>query len=149
MDEQYFLENFVCPITRQPINYIGITSDGKMYEKTMIEQWLKKHDTSPLTGLKINKQVYNCSTTQDMLEEFYKKFPNYYEKRYQKSTRHCDNVGEINEIINQSKFTDLMNYTEFDWLLLGQDNIIKIMKSCDIISFGYLIDNTLIWKQKL
>ena len=117
--------------------------NGKIYEKAMIEQWLKNHDTSPLTGLKINKQVYNCSTTQDMLEEFYKKFPNYYEKRYQKSTRHCNNVGKIKEIINQSKFTNLTNYTEFDWLLLGREDIIKIMESCDIISFKYLIDNML------
>ena len=141
MDEKYFLENFVCPITHQPINLIGITSDGKIYEKTMIEQWLKNHDTSPLTGLKIDKKVYNCSTIQYILDDFYKKFPNYYEKRYQKSTRHCDNIEEINDIINQSKFTDLTNYTEFDWLLLRK-KYNKIMKSCDIISFKYLIDNT-------
>jgi len=143
MDEEYFLENFVCSITRQPINLIGITSDGKTYEKTVIEQWLKNHDTSPLTGLKIDKKVYNCSTTQNILDNFYKKFPDYQKKRYQKSTLHCDNVEEINDIIRESKFTDLPNYTEFDWLLFEDDNITKIVKSCDTTSFKYLIDNTL------
>ena len=55
MDEKYFLENFVCPITHQPINLIGITSDGKIYEKSIIEKWLKHNTTSPLTGLIIKK----------------------------------------------------------------------------------------------
>ena len=59
-----------------------------------------------------------------------------------KSTSHCNNLEEINEIIYQSKFTNLKNYTKFDWLLLTND-IYKIMVSCDLISFRYLIDNTL------
>ena len=59
-----------------------------------------------------------------------------------KSTNHCDNIEEIIDIINQFKFMNLINYTEFNWLLLGHNNIIKIMKSDDMSLIKYLIDNT-------
>ena len=40
------------------------------------------------------------------------------ENYYEKSTRHCDNIREIDRIIHNFTFTDLMNYIEFDWVLL-------------------------------
>ena len=48
---------FTCPITRQLINEIAITSDGFFYEKSAINKWLKTNNTSPQTGLIINKQT--------------------------------------------------------------------------------------------
>ena len=65
------------------------------------------------------------------------------EKYCQKSTRHYDNSDKINEIIYQSEFMELINYTEFDWSLFGFRNIKKIIESHDLISFKYLINNTL------
>ena len=126
--KKYFLENFVCPITRQLINTIGVTSDGKIYEKSIIEKWLKNHNTSPLTGLVIDKNVYNCCIAQNILNNFYQTYPKCAKKRYQKLNHHCDNIEETNDIINNSKFNELMHYTKFDWLLFGSENVENIMK---------------------
>ena len=44
------VEYFLCPITMSTMSDPVVTSDGQTYERTAIEDWLKTHDTSPLTG---------------------------------------------------------------------------------------------------
>jgi len=41
---------FVCPITQDLMLYPVVTADGQTYEREAIEEWLRGHDTSPLTG---------------------------------------------------------------------------------------------------
>src|SRR5665647_1036865 len=96
---------FICPITRQLINQIAITSDGFFYERTAIEQWLKTNNTSPQTGLTIDKKTYPCIALQNQLEEFYTNNPLSMAKRFQKSTAHADNLNEINNAINNGEYT--------------------------------------------
>lgn len=42
--------NFRCPITQELFHDPVMTADGQTYERSAIEDWLKKHNTSPLTG---------------------------------------------------------------------------------------------------
>ena len=44
------VDYFSCPITLTKMSDPVVTSDGQTYERTAIEDWLKTHDTSPLTG---------------------------------------------------------------------------------------------------
>ena len=134
---------FVCPITRQLINELAITSDGFFYEKSAIDKWLKTNNTSPQTGLMINRQTYPCIALQNQLEEFYNNNPLSKAKRFKKSTAHADNLDEINNIIINGEYTKLLNYNEFNWLLITKSNLKKLMKLTqynDIIT--HIINNT-------
>eukprot|EP00877_Chromochloris_zofingiensis_P005642 jgi/Chrzof1/15079/Cz09g26130.t1 len=50
-------EHFCCPITLQIMNDPVITSDGSTYERPAIIEWLQTHDTSPLTGVTLDRNV--------------------------------------------------------------------------------------------
>jgi len=43
-------EGMVCPMTGQPISEAVSCSDGNIYERAAIEEWLEYHDVSPVTG---------------------------------------------------------------------------------------------------
>ena len=137
------IDNFICPITLQYINKIGVTSDGKIYEKSIIIQWLSKNNTSPLTGLIIEKLVYPCDILQDQLDDFYEKNPIYAKKKYCMSVLHCDNVDEVNDIINDGNFQKLLKFKEFDWKLFQKGHCEKRIGQMNINELKYLIENTL------
>ena len=41
---------FLCPITQEVFEDPVIWVDGHTYSRTAITQWLRSHDTSPMTG---------------------------------------------------------------------------------------------------
>ena len=41
---------YKCPITHEIMTDPVITSDGQTYERSKIQHWLNKHNTSPITG---------------------------------------------------------------------------------------------------
>lgn len=41
---------FICPITQDLMLQPVVTADGQTYERDAIEEWLRNHQTSPLTG---------------------------------------------------------------------------------------------------
>ena len=43
-------EEFICPISQEIMKDPVKTSDNYTYEREVIEEWLKLHDTSPLTN---------------------------------------------------------------------------------------------------
>ena len=47
----------VCPITGQIFNHPVLLPDGHTFEQSAIEEWLKRHSTSPVT----NQHVGGCS----------------------------------------------------------------------------------------
>jgi len=83
-------------------------------KNTMLEQLLKYNYTNPVKQLQLLKYNYINLVARYILQDLHKKL-------YQKSARHCDNTEKINDIIDQSKFTDLVNYTKFNLLFLGGD----------------------------
>ena len=50
--------SFLCPITHAIMKDPVICSDGQSYEKEAIKTWLRNHDTSPLTNVRLaNKDL--------------------------------------------------------------------------------------------
>ncbi len=47
------LEELECPITHTLMQDPVVAADGMTYERGAIERWLESHDTSPLTGEKL------------------------------------------------------------------------------------------------
>ena len=41
---------FICPLSMDVMNEPVFTADGFSYERSMIEEWLVGHNTSPLTN---------------------------------------------------------------------------------------------------
>ncbi len=113
-----------------------------IYEKSEITKWLSEHETSPITGLKIKSDVYECKVLQTQLNEFYDKNPEYIKKRYEKSMLHCDNINEINNAINKKTFSELLKYKEYDWTLFNDGNLKNMLKNIDKKHFEYVIENT-------
>lgn len=54
MDVEASNSNFVCPITAEIMVDPVIDRDGNTYERTAIEEWLKRHGTSPITRRPLN-----------------------------------------------------------------------------------------------
>ncbi|KAL6056360.1 Ubox domain containing protein [Balamuthia mandrillaris] len=50
-------EEFCCPITNDVMEDPVVAADGQCYERSAIEEWLQKNDTSPLTGAKLETKV--------------------------------------------------------------------------------------------
>ena len=44
-------DELICPITYEMPAEPVYAEDGRLYERSAIEQWLGDHNTSPLTGL--------------------------------------------------------------------------------------------------
>ncbi len=48
------VDSFNCPITGDVMEDPVFTADGHTYERGAIEQWLHQHNTSPLTGKRLD-----------------------------------------------------------------------------------------------
>lgn len=51
------MEKPLCPITQEEMADPVVAADGHSYEREAIEEWLKKHDTSPVTNLKLRNKT--------------------------------------------------------------------------------------------
>ena len=49
-----------------------VAADGHTYEKDQIVKWLQKHDTSPMTGLKLKKRILIHNLTLKKAIQSYK-----------------------------------------------------------------------------
>ena len=62
-------EDLLCPITQDIMLNPVETSDGHVYERQYIEDWLRDHDTSPMTGAQLkNKDLKEYQKLYDSLE---------------------------------------------------------------------------------
>ena len=65
--------DFLCPITQEIFINPVMIDDGNTYEKDAIEEWLKSHNTSPLTGSELSsKDTMANNTLQRLIEQFIK-----------------------------------------------------------------------------
>jgi hypothetical protein len=49
--------HLTCPITHELMVDPVATSDGQLYERRAIEQWLQDHETSPLSGAALSSRM--------------------------------------------------------------------------------------------
>ncbi|KAH3763983.1 hypothetical protein Pelo_4155 [Pelomyxa schiedti] len=64
---------FLCPITCDLMNTPVVAADGYCYEKTAIEEWLRKHNTSPMTNAALSsKALVACHTLRSVILDWKK-----------------------------------------------------------------------------
>lgn len=64
--------SFKCPVTQEVMRNPVCTCDGHTFERSAIEQWLIKKDTSPLTGLKLESRTLVPNVAlRNAIEEFF------------------------------------------------------------------------------
>jgi hypothetical protein len=62
---------FLCPITTEIMKDPVMLTDGHVYEKQAIKQWLSNHDTSPMTKLKVDKNIIiPCFVLRKLIQDF-------------------------------------------------------------------------------
>jgi len=64
-------EDLSCPITGEIFYEPVMAEDGHTYEKTAIEVWLEKFDTSPVeTNLKLNKNFIPNQSVKRLVKRY-------------------------------------------------------------------------------
>ncbi len=66
-------ENFKCPISLEIMQNPVILESGITYDRKNIEEWMKHHNTCPLTRKKIQKIVFPNNILKTMIHEFVEK----------------------------------------------------------------------------
>jgi len=56
-------QELICPITMNVMCDPVFTCDGQTYERRAVEEWLKQHDTSPLTGAVLDSVTLTPNVT--------------------------------------------------------------------------------------
>ena len=114
MDDILTADTFTCPITRQIFQKPVLAGDNHLYEKTAIKQWFKKNNRSPLTNLKIAKELYSNATFDSLLKLFLEKHPEEKNNQFIKTYDHVNYVEKIENIIKTpSLFPELLFYGNF------------------------------------
>merc|ERR1712228_269662 len=70
-NEEEIPPEFLCPITHQIMTDPVLISDGHSYERVAIENWLIKHDKSPMTNSVLGtKQIFPNHSLRSMIAEY-------------------------------------------------------------------------------
>lgn len=65
-------DQFLCPITFEPMVDPVVAQDGQTYERAAIEEWLTTHDTSPLSGAVLeHRELTPNVALRQLIEEFH------------------------------------------------------------------------------
>ena len=68
------MEDLICPITHDLMEDPVLTADGHSYDRESISTWLRNHDKSPVTGLRLpNKVLTPNNSLRNIVREFLKK----------------------------------------------------------------------------
>ena len=63
-------DEFYCPITQDLMEDPYMAMDGFTYEKSNILSWYKKHETSPMTGLKVEKAIIPNAAIKNLIANY-------------------------------------------------------------------------------
>lgn len=64
-------QDFYCPITQMLFVDPVVAADGNTYEREAIEFWLKDHEKSPLTNIKLkNKELTKNTVLKKLMNDF-------------------------------------------------------------------------------
>lgn len=63
------VDEYVCPITQElPLDPVT-AEDGKIYERSSIEEWLSKHARSPFTNQAMGKKLLPATQVRNIIEQ--------------------------------------------------------------------------------
>ncbi len=102
-------DNYICPITKLIFKDPVVAEDGQVYERTAIIKWFRSNNISPLTRNVISEKVYPLFFLKNEIVSYLDKHPDLKKDQYIKI---FDPI-EILEIIENEKFKDLYDYSEF------------------------------------
>ena len=89
---------FHCPIMHELMEDPVMTVDGQVYERSAIEEWLAKNDTSPLTGEHLPmKMLIPCVPLRGMIREFVERRGDWWSWWKLKSERETRSRCEVNK----------------------------------------------------
>jgi hypothetical protein len=65
--------SFYCPISQQCMHDPVVLSDGHSYERRHIQRWLENHNTSPVSGLQLQrKDFFPNHALRNAIDEYFK-----------------------------------------------------------------------------
>ena len=103
------LQKYKCMITQQIFQYPVVASDGHIYEKEAIEEWLKERDTSPITREKISKILHPVhmirTDVQSITTKHRKARRNQYHRNFEPNV--------VYDIIVSGEQEDLLGFVDF------------------------------------
>jgi hypothetical protein len=50
-------DEYLCPISQEIMNDPVALLDGSVYDRKNITKWFQNHDTSPISGLKLESKI--------------------------------------------------------------------------------------------
>lgn len=147
MDKVIDLDWLYCPITQEIFNDPVVADDMIVYEKEAIERWFIQNDTSPVTRDQITKRLTRCIFVKDTVTKAIRSYPELKENQYvpknYKTTKRIS-TKEVNDIIIAGRFSDLIEYTQFDLQKIMDQNLMSTLaQKCDVRVFKYIINNSI------
>lgn len=95
-------EDLICMITNQYFYDPVTISDGNVYEKDAITEWLKKNNTSPKTRELIeDTTMFPSNIVANIVKQFMEEHPEKKIDQYSPSFNHEDNVIKINKLLKK------------------------------------------------
>lgn len=135
---------FTCPITQQLFDKPVLACDGHFYEKSAIKEWLRKHDTSPLTNLPMKKHLVTSHVFKNQLDNFYQNNPIELENKYciiSLDKNHFHYYKKIELQINNCEFKKILKYENFNIVFFKKKTLQILFQQADFNILKYFIDN--------
>ena len=133
-----------CPITLQIMCEPVVASDGRIYEKTVIEELLQRKESnnkSPITGKFLTKTLIPAYTSISLRDEMVQKYPHLKDDIYKPTKSHLKYKYEIRQIIINKHFTELLQYSNFSLKLFNDKEICDLLDYCKNKIIKHIIDN--------
>ena len=134
------MQKLKCPITLQYFRNPVVASDGQIYEKTAINEWIKIYARSPITQGPINPLTYPCMYVKDGIETLESTELFFYMKRYQLDIKNwlIDYMEKYDIVMTQrhEQIINGINVTELTETIIDFFSEININKHSDQININ-------------
>ena len=108
------VECITCPIFKMIMFDPVKACDGIAYERTAIERWFEKNNSSPMTGAQINKQLIPCINLKNIISEVLVLQPNLKSEQYEPDLIDYQlKKNDIQTLLIFKQYNKLKNYTNF------------------------------------
>ena len=127
----YVPSSFICSITQDLMVDPVMTSDNHIYERSAIDEWLSKHDTSPLTReLLANKNLTPVLAFKNAIKETIEEE---YKKQLEKEIGELERLSNSGDCNAQFELALKYYYSNEDTLVFKNFNkAIKLLKESSI-----------------
>jgi len=93
-------EELRCPITRQIMKEPVVASDGHIYEKEFIEEWLKVSKLSPITKQEIENKFYDVYIIKNKIAKYLDNNPDKINEQYQHIEHSEKKIRDLHQFCN-------------------------------------------------